>query len=154
MKILFINFTDYKISKVFFDKVLSTIVKEEKIKEDFDIEVALMGEGRMRTINKRYAGKNKVADVLTFPLSEIKKSSKKELQFIDLEQEDAVIGQILLCPSRIKKQAKRFKKDFKDQLAFMFLHGFLHLLGYNHKGTQDTKKMRKREKEILNVIIK
>lgn len=147
------NFTSYKISKDFFDKLSKIVKKEEKIRNSLSLEVVLLGEKGIRNINKRYAGKNKVTSVLSFSLSEIKKSSKKELaEFIEPREENKLLGEILLCPTRIKKIAKRYKKDFKEEIAFNFIHGFLHLLGYNHKNTKDTKEMRRKEKEILKAI--
>jgi len=147
------NFTSYKISKDFFNKLSKIVKKEEKIKNSLSLEVVLLGEKGIRNINKRYAGKNKVTTVLSFPLSEIKKPSKKELaDFIEPKEENKLLGEILLCPTRIKKVANRYKKDFKGELTFNFIHGFLHLLGYNHKNTKDTREMRKKEREILNKI--
>lgn len=154
MEIFFINFTKYKIGRDFFEKIVKNIAKVENIKKKLSIDLVLLGERGMRNINKRYAGKNKITDVLSFPLVEMTKSSKKELQFIESPKNDNLLGEILLCPSRIKKQAKRKKKNFKEELAFVFLHGFLHLLGYNHKNTKDTKEMRKKEKELMLAINK
>lgn len=152
MEIFFANFTNYQINESFFETILKGIENKEKVKKGKSLEVVLLGEKGIRNINKRYAGKNQVTDVLSFPLSEIKKLSKKELQFIEPKEEQDVLGEILLCISRIKKQAARQKKDFKEELRFAFVHGFLHLLGYNHKNTEDTKKMRRKEKEILLII--
>jgi probable rRNA maturation factor len=149
MDLLLSNFTDHKISKAFFEKILKAVEKKERVKKELSLELVLVGEKKMRNINKRYAGKNKVTSVLSFPFSEIKKPSKKELQFVEPQKEKNLLGEILLCPSRIKKQARRKKEDFKKELAFNSIHGFLHLLGYNHKKTEDTKEMRKKEKEIM-----
>lgn len=165
MEFFLVNFTGHKISKNLFDKILRIIEKKERIKKELSLELVLLGEKGMRSINKKYAGKNKITSVLSFPLSEMQKSSKKGLQFLtpkhfkesnfflDESKKNYLLGEILLCPSRIRKQAKRKKKDFKEELAYNFVHGFLHLLGYNHKKTEDTKEMRKREKEIMKHII-
>jgi probable rRNA maturation factor len=162
MKLHLINFTGYKISIKSFEKIVENVLRSEKIKKDFSLNLVLMGEKGIKKINKRYAGKNQVTTVLSFPFSEIKKPTKKDLQFtpldneknltgfIEPQKEENLIGEILLCPSRIKKLANRQKKDFKELLDFFFLHGFLHLLGYNHTKTDDTKQMRKKEKEILS----
>lgn len=149
VEINLVNFTDHKISEKPFEEIVKLVLKTEKIKKEFSLELVLLGEKTMRNINKRYAGKNKITTVLSFPFSEIKKSTKKDLQFIEPEKKENLIGEILLCPSRIKKIAIRQKEDFKKSTNFFFLHGFLHLLGYNHTKTEDTKKMQKKEKEIL-----
>jgi len=152
MEIFFVNFTNYQVRGFFFEKTLKVIKKTEKIKKEFSLEIVLLGDKGMRNINKRYAGKNKVTDVLSFSFAEMKKPSKKELQFVEPQKTDNLVGEILLCPSRIKKEAKKKKKDFKEELTFVFIHGFLHLLGYNHKNTKDTQEMRKKEKEIARQI--
>lgn len=156
MKVFLRNFSGIDIDENFFNKILFLIQKstKEKVKdvEDFLIGVILVGQNRIRNINKMYRGKNQVTSVLSFPLSEIKKPTKKDLQFIEpssLEKEDKILGEVFLCPSRIKKVASRQKKDFNEELAFNFVHGVLHLLGFDHKDTESTKEMRKKEKEIL-----
>jgi len=159
MDLFFVNFTDCKISQTFFEKILKVVVEKKIVpskflanKDKISLEVILLGQGRMRNINKRYAGKNQITDVLSFPGSEIKKPTKKDLAFIEPKETEKILGEILLCPSRIKKNAKKFKKDFKEEIAFNFIHGFLHLLGYDHKDTKTTKEMRVKEKEIMNAL--
>ncbi len=152
MSVSLVNFTTFNISSDFFEKIVQKVFKKEGYKEDVLVEVVLLGERGMKNINKRYAGKNQVTDVLSFAFSEIQKATKKDLVFIDPPDVQKILGEVLLCPSRIKKNAKKFKKDFEKELAFVFVHGLLHLLGYDHKDTESTSKMRKREKEILKEI--
>lgn len=152
MFVSLVNLTTLNISPDFFEKIAQKVLEKEGYKEDVLIEVVLMGEGRMRNINKRYAGKNQVTDVLSFAFSEIKKPTKKDLVFIEPPDTQKILGEILLCPSRIRKNAKKFKKEFEEELAFVFVHGLLHLLGYDHKDTKSTNKMQKKEKEILKEI--
>jgi len=149
MSVSLVNFTTLNIPSEFFEKITQKVLEKEGYKEDVLIEVVLLGEKGMRNINKRYAGKNQVTDVLSFAFSEIKKATKKDLVFVDPPDAQKVLGEILLCPSKIKKNAKKFKKDLKEELAFVFVHGLLHLLGYDHKDTKSTNKMREKEKEIL-----
>lgn len=152
MSVSLVNFTTFDIPSDFFEKIVQKVFKKEGYKEDVLVEVVLLGERGMKNINKRYAGKNQVTDVLSFAFSEIQKATKKDLVFIDPPDVQKILGEVLLCPSRIKKNAKKFKKDFEKELAFVFVHGLLHLLGYDHKDTESTSKMRKREKEILKEI--
>jgi len=166
MGVEFVNLTQYKISKNLFKDIFQLIQEEGIIKKEAFIEVVLIGQNRIRNINKRLRGKNQVTDILSFAFSEVKKPTKKELQFTPLDNKENLtgfieppkipqnFGEILLCPSRIKKQAKRFKKTFKEELTLVFIHGLLHLLGYDHKDTKSTKEMRKREKEILSSYFK
>lgn len=165
MDLNLINFTAATdISKDFFKNIAEEVLKREDVDREVFLNVILLGRGKMRNINKRYAGKNQVTDILSFSEKEIKKSTKKDLQFvipssmgkvefIEPKEGKKSLGEILLCLSRIEKQAKRDKKEFKEELAFVFVHGLLHLLGYDHRNTEDTKKMRKKEKELLKYIL-
>jgi len=160
MEIYFFNFTNYPIEKDFFEKIIKTIFEKKLLSKDLlkkieklNLGVVLVGQRRIKALNKRYLGKNRVTDVLSFPQIEIKKPTKKDLQFFEGEEEK-ILGEILLCPSRIRKQARRFKESFEKEIAHVFIHGFLHLLGFDHKDTKSTKEMRKKEKEILNSLDK
>lgn len=160
MKVFLKNFSGMEFDEKFFNKISSLI--EETLGEkninlrDFSIGVILVGQNRIRNINKMYRGKNQVTSVLSFPFEEVRKPTKKLINFIEppLEREDKILGEILLCPSRIKKVANRQKKDFKEELIFNFVHGTLHLLGFDHKDTKTTKEMREKEKEIMEKITK
>jgi len=154
MELILKNFTSFKINKFFFEKNLSSIKECISFKEieNFSVGVILVGQRRIREINKRYRGKNQVTTVLSFLLEEVKKPTKKTINFIESDEEEKLLGEILLCPSRIKKISQREKKDFKEELAFYFIHGFLHLLGYEHKDTKTTKEMKEKEREILKKL--
>jgi probable rRNA maturation factor len=147
-----VNFTTYKISEDFLEKIIKRILKEEGIKKDYTLEVVLLGQRKMRSINKRYMGTNRVTDVLSFPFLEVAKTTKRDLQFIEPKETEKSLGEILLCPSKIKRNAKKFKKGFKEELTLVFIHGILHLLGYDHKNKEMTKRMRRKEEEILKEI--
>lgn len=156
MKIILRDFTSSNFKEDFFDRILKLVEKKvpSKISEDFSIGVILIGQNRIRNLNKMYRGKNQVTSVLSFPFEEIKKPTKKPLDFIEAEdsKEEKVLGEVLLCPSRIKKVSNRMKKNFKKEIVFNFIHGVLHLLGYDHTDTESTKKMRKLEKELMKEV--
>jgi len=154
MGLEFVNLTQYKISKNLFEDIFHLFQKKGMIRRDVSAELILIGQNRIRNINKKFRGKNQVTDVLSFSLSEVEKPTKRELRFIEPPKIPQNLGEILICPSRIKKQAKKFKKTFKEELALVFTHGLLHLLGYDHKDTKSTKEMRKKEREILDSYLK
>lgn len=150
MELLFINYSGWEFSQSFFEELAKkTFEKENREHQSISFEVVLVGENRIREINKRYAGKNQITDVLSFPDKEIKKPAKQEIKFIEPPGRKENLGEIIICPSRVKKQAKREKREMEKELAHVFVHGLLHLLGYDHVDTEGTKKMRKKEKEIL-----
>lgn len=154
MSLEFINLTQYPIQKKFFEKILQVVRTKERIKENTLVGLVFVGKERIRDINKKYRGKNQITEALSFPFLEVQKSTKKEFQFIESKETPQNLGEIFLCPNKIKKQAKKLGRTFKEYLIEIFIHGLLHLLGYQHRDTKTTKRMRKREKEIINLCFK
>ena len=108
-----------------------TILKKEGRKKSF-LSLLLVGPKKMRQLNKKYRKKDKATNVLAFP-------GGKE-----------ALGEIVLCPFVIRKDALEYKISFKRAVSWMFVHGLLHLLGYNHKTSNDEKKMIQKEQQYLS----
>ncbi len=101
-------------------------------KEGKDVSVACVPEREMRRLNKTYRNKEYAANVLSF----------NENKF--------GLGEIVLCPPVIRKEAKEYGITYKEELCRMLVHGLLHLLGYDHeRGANEAKKMEQKEKEYL-----
>jgi len=148
------NFTQNEVDKKFFEKIIEIIFKEKKIKEKTEISLAIVGDGRIRKINKMYRGKNRVTDVLSFQdktvmtyltkaFPRIKKG--ENVEFINPPDNIRRLGEIIICYPQAKKQAKRLNHSLEEELAILLIHGTLHLLGYDHEN--DSEKM----KEMMNM---
>ncbi|MBM3250971.1 MAG: rRNA maturation RNase YbeY [Candidatus Nealsonbacteria bacterium] len=125
------NLTRSKINKKFLEGVAKKVLKEEN-KEGVDLSVVLVGEARMREINRGYRGKNKATDVLSFGNG---------------------LNEIVICPREVKKNVKKYKSAFQKELVRVLIHGILHLLGYKHKkGGREAKKMEEREEYYLSLF--
>ena len=125
------NLTTNPIDEEFLKKVAKKVLEEEN-KSETELSVALVGPGRMRKLNKKYLGKNRTTDVLSFP--------------------DNGFGEIVICPKEVKKNAKRFKSTFEKELALCLIHGLLHLLGYNHEISKEkAKKMEQKQQYYLEI---
>ena len=130
------NFTKEKINKKFFKKVIEFVLKKEG-KDKKGLSLAFVGALRIKKLNKKYLKRNYPTDVLSFP-----------------EQEWG-LGEIVICPFKVKKNAKKFNSSFKKELARVLIHGILHLLGYDHeRSKKEAEKMRKKEEYYLSQIIK
>ena len=130
--------------EVFFREILVATIKELKIKDkNIEVSLNLVGEVKIKELNKKYRGKNEVTDVLSFPLEETR-----------LKKYDILpLGDIFICLPFAVKEAKRQSISLKKELAWLTVHGFLHLSGYDHdKSKQDAEKMFKIENQILNKI--
>ncbi|MCD5397224.1 MAG: rRNA maturation RNase YbeY [Candidatus Pacebacteria bacterium] len=139
------NLTTNEVDNVFLEKIIDKVLKEELGNSEYEISLALIGEGRMRAINKRYRGKNKVTDVLSF--SEKRTGREK---FITHLKDTSGLGEIVICLREIKKKTRRDHSSYEEELARVLIHGVLHLLGYDHeKNEQEAEKMREKEEYYL-----
>jgi len=145
LDLVFKNHTSLKSpGEKFFKEILGTVIKELKIKDKkIEASLNLVGEAKIRELNKKYRGKDKITDVLSFPLEE---SRLKKHAILPL-------GDIFICLPFAVKEAERQSISLKKELAWLTVHGFLHLLGYDHeKSKQDAEKMFKLEKKILSKL--
>lgn len=142
IELVFHNFlTDRRFGKTFFLKILKKAAPNLNPKlSQIEVSVNLVGKAKIKLLNNRYRSKNKVADVLSFPLSE------KSPAGYDMMP----IGDIFICLPFAKKQAKSENTSIEKKLAQLTVHGFLHLMGYDHeKSRQEAEEMFALEEKIL-----
>ena len=140
------NLTTSSVNEEFLKKVAKTVLKDENKRKD--LSIVLAGAGRIRKLNKKYRGKNRVTDVLAFP----GQVSKKE-KFFSFPEETKELEEIVICLPVIKKNAKRYGVSFEKELGRVLIHGILHLLGYNHeKSERESGRMKEKEEYYLSQI--
>lgn len=132
-------------------KVLTTCFKEEKIEDsNLYITITLTTPEQIRKINKKYRNIDKATDVLSFPMFE-KDELDEKIEKQEYSHED-VLGDIVISIERVKEQAKEYGHSFERELSYMVVHGFYHLMGYDHIEEKDKKVMRPKEEKILNEL--
>ena len=102
----------------------------------------LSNNKNIKKLNKIFRKKNKSTDILSFPFNEKTKISKQ-----------TYLGDIILNINFIDKPKTQKFKNFKEKIIKIFIHGFLHLLGFNHIKEKDYKKMIKEENQIYKSVI-
>lgn len=128
------------------DKVYETCFKEENLYEgNLYISIILSNRTYIQKINKQYRNIDKVTDVLSFPMFE-----KEEIPLFKDKKE--VLGDIVICIPKIEEQAKEYGHSVMREFAYMLVHGFYHLMGYDHMTEEEKKEMREKEEKILNKI--
>ena len=131
------------------NKVIEQCFKEEKLeKTNLYISVILTNPENIKKINKEYRNIDKETDVLSFPMFE-----KEEIEEIKASKENIVedvLGDIVISIEQVKKQAQEYGHSFEREFAYMLVHGFYHLMGYDHIKEEDQQKMRPKEEKILN----
>ncbi|HNW71687.1 MAG TPA: rRNA maturation RNase YbeY [Candidatus Paceibacterota bacterium] len=94
------------------------LMKEDILGKDFSLSLAFINSKEMRMLNKKHRNIDKATNILSFPLS--KKS-----------------GEIIICPSVVKKETANFNKTFRQLLGFLVIHGMLHLKGMEHSSKME-----------------
>ena len=104
--------------------------------------LVLTGSSEIRKLNKTFRKKNKPTDILSFPLTKKVRISKQ-----------TYLGDIIISFNFINNPKSLNTKLFKEKVIKIFIHGFLHLLGFDHKNNKDYTKMLKEEGRIYKSII-
>ena len=132
-----------KKASIFFNKLVKFFPKKYQFKgKKVSLTLLLSNNQNIKKLNKKFRKKNKPTDILSFPF-EKKFNVKKNLY----------LGDIIISYEFINIPIKKTNLEFKDKLVKTFIHGFLHLLSFNHKKNKDYKKMLKEEKLIYNSVI-
>ena len=127
------------------DSLLTFAKKQEHIDSEAELSVTFVDKDEIQNINKMYRDKDKVTDVISFALEE----DEPEIDMNELDI-PRVLGDIIICTDVAKEQSESYGHSFERELGFLALHGFLHLLGYDHMTDEDEKEMFGRQDAILN----
>lgn len=131
-----------------FPKLANAILEEtlnrtKKESNNSEVSAVFIDEALSLYLNKTYRNKDYVADVLSF-------SNKDERDILNQESED--LGDVFICYPKAKKQAEEYQHSLIRELSFLFLHGLLHNLGYDHEIKADEDVMLGLQTEILNEL--
>ncbi len=140
----------------YYNNLLNEVVKTFNITNEIEINVEFVSRLAIKKLNKQFRNINKVTDVLSFPTLELKMPLENMLlkqNFVDdinPETNNIMLGDIYICFNKVKKQAKEYGHSVLRESCYLFLHGVLHLLGFDHIKEEDKTEMRKYEELVLN----
>lgn len=127
------------------EKLLQHAAKVEKIEEGSEVSITFVTNEAIHEINREYRDKDQPTDVISFALEEM---GEGEVEIIG-EGIPRILGDIIISTDRTREQAEEYGHSFERELGFLAVHGFLHLLGYDHMTEQDEKEMFSKQDEIL-----
>lgn len=128
------------------NKVFEVCFKEENLYDyEIYVSVILTNEENIQKTNKEYRKIDKPTDVLSFPMFE-----KDEIEEAKLQRE--VLGDIIVCMPIVRKQAEEYGHSEEREFAYMLVHGFYHIMGYDHMVEEDKVMMRAKEENVLNKL--
>ena len=132
-------------------KVVEQCFKEENMEDSkLYISITLTTPEHIHEINKQYRNVDRATDVLSFPMFE-KEEIDSKIANHDFEHED-VLGDIVISIEQVEKQAKEYGHSFEREFAYMLVHGFYHLMGYDHIKEEDKVIMRPKEEKVLEKL--
>lgn len=152
-KIVDIHFLDIPEQLQYADlinNVLKEAFEEEKLNNtNIYINIILTNAQNIKETNKKYRNIDRETDVLSFPMFE-----KEEIEYLknSINSIPEVLGDIMISIERVKEQAKEYGHSFERELSYMLVHGFYHLMGYDHMNEEEKKEMRAKEETILNLL--
>ena len=132
------------------NKVVNECFKTEGLdKLKLYISITLTVPEVIKEANKKYRNIDKATDVLSFPMFE-----KEEIETLIKNNYDVedVLGDLIISIPKVKEQAIEYGHSFERELAYMVVHGFYHLMGYDHMEENDKKEMRQKEDGVLNKL--
>lgn len=124
-----------------FNAILDEAKKEFASGKDLNVDLLFVTAPKMKKLNNHFRNKNYVTDILSFPLEGL-----EELSFLDT----LPLGQIIMSPWKIKKQAKEFNHSLKREFCYIFAHGIAHLFGFDHQTEAEAKIMNDHVDNIMN----
>lgn len=153
-EIEFVNIDEEKEYIKLIENVVNACFKEEKLENtNMYLNIILTDPENIRQTNKKYREIDNPTDVLSFPMFEkdeiqeiIKKSQKEKIKI------NEVLGDIMVSIPRVKQQAAEYGHSTTRELAYMIVHGFYHIMGYDHMNEEEKKVMREKEENILNKL--
>ena len=97
-------------------------IKNRVLGKNYSLSLVFIGESKSKYLNNKYRGKNKPTNVLSFSIDKTKGNGR---------------GEIFITPIVVKKQTKKFNRKYENLVAFLFIHGLLHLKGMTHGSTME-----------------
>lgn len=134
--------------------LIERVIRQAFLEENIDninlyINIILTNPENIRNINKEYRNIDKETDVLSFPMFE--KEEIEKIQKVGNAIQEP-LGDIIISIQRVEEQAKEYGHSFERELSYMLIHGFYHLMGYDHMNDEEQSQMREKEEKVLNKL--
>ena len=137
-----------RLTKKWLRQVVATALSTQKIDRPVELSLLITGDEEVHKLNRDYRGIDATTDVISFALSE----NVADTEFVTPPDKISRLGEIIISYPQAVRQAKENKQMIKAELAWLVVHGLLHLLGYDHQDDKSEAVMRKREDKILRGI--
>lgn len=128
------------------EEVALAAMLAESLPQTTEVSLTLVDEPTIASLNEAHMGETGPTDVLSFPLETLAPGVVPDAA---PDGPPLFLGDILICPGVVKRNAARERVPFEDEMALMVVHGLLHLLGYDHVVDAEAEHMEQRERDVL-----
>ncbi|MGY0692886.1 rRNA maturation RNase YbeY [Virgibacillus sp. FSP13] len=129
-------------------RLLIFAAEKEGISNEAEVSVNFVDNKEIQELNRNYRGIDKPTDVISFALQE---TVEGEIHVVG-EDIPLVLGDIVISVDRAKEQAEDYNHSLEREIGFLTVHGFLHLLGYDHMVKEEEAVMFQKQEDILNAF--
>ncbi|HYE81172.1 MAG TPA: rRNA maturation RNase YbeY [Clostridia bacterium] len=131
-------------------KVVEKVLSREECEEEYEVSISFVDNEEMRSLNMEYRGIDKETDVLSFPMVDfVEEGLLEEDENAEYIDEEIALGDIVISMEKALEQAEEYGHSFERELAFLLVHGMLHLLGYDHEDEASEVEMSEKQEDIL-----
>ena len=135
-------------------KVAQSVLELENCPYDSQVNLVLTDNSGIHEVNRQFRGIDAPTDVLSFPMIPFETPADYQIldqdeSFFDLDTEELLLGDIVLCVQKIKEQADKYGHSEKRELAFLTAHSMMHLFGYDHMTPEESTVMEAKQNEVL-----
>ena len=151
-EIIFLDVEEDEKLKKFIKNIVQTCFKVENLLDlNFYLSITLTTPEQIQVLNKEYRNVDRATDVLSFPMFE-----KNEIDEIVAQKEKnklpEPLGDIVISLEKVREQAEEYGHSFERELSYMVVHGFYHVMGYDHIKEEDKQIMRPKEEAVLEIL--
>jgi len=126
----------------FLTGVVRTVLANEGYGNEAEVSLVFVDDAYIQGLNQQYRGVNSPTDVLSFAM--------REGEAIAGEEEEMILGDVVISLQTAERQAEEYSHTFRREVAYLTVHGVLHLLGYDHQDEEERRAMRRKEEEVLS----
>ncbi len=141
-------FPKYESFLPYYEKIAAYTFSLLHVPSSYEIDVSFVDEDTIQQLNRDYRNKDSVTDVISFAYND----GENPVSFSYQEDALQILGEIYICIPRAIKQAEEIGNSLGRELCFLFAHGLLHLLGYDHMNDEEAKEMFSLQNQILEIL--
>lgn len=136
-------------------RIVEKVLASEGCEEAYEVSISFVNNEEIRSLNREYRGIDKATDVLSFPMLEFteeEQEPEEDEEGVEYIDEEIALGDIVISMEKASEQAEEYGHSFDRELAFLLVHGMLHLLGYDHEAEATKGELFDRQEEILREL--